>query len=360
VAEKTEIKRNVPLAPLTTLKVGGRARFFVEVKNEEELKFALRFARNEGLKIFVLGDGSNVVISDEGFEGLIIKINIKGIFVDSKTRENIIFQVGAGENWDNFVQFCVQKELAGVECLSGIPGTAGATPIQNVGAYGQEVSETIQSVRVLNLENFEILDLKNHECNFAYRSSIFNTTQKNRFVILSVKFSLRENGKPKLAYKDLIEFFKGYNPSLDEVRQAIIKIRKSKAMVIDDKDINSRSCGSFFKNPVVTLQEYNEITEKACKLGIKDVPKYDVDNEHVKVPAAWLVEKSGFYKGYRIGNVGISEKHALAIVNFGNASAKEVIQLKNEIQTKVREKFGIFLNPEPVFVGFNETSLSNI
>lgn len=350
---RLEIKKNVPLAPLTTLKVGGVARFFVEVKNEMELTEVMKFVKDEGLKIFVLGGGSNVVVSDSGFDGLVIKINIKGIFPISKTKEKTIFQVYAGENWDEFVEFCVRKKLSGIECLSGIPGTVGATPIQNVGAYGQEVSETIQSVRVFDSESYEIFEMQNHQCGFAYRTSIFNTTEKNRFVILAIKFALDENGRPKLAYKDLIDFFDGREPSLDEVRQAVLEIRKSKSMIIDGGDINSRSCGSFFKNPIVTLQEYDEIVKRAVKLGFQNVPKYDSGLGQVKISAAWLVEKAGFYKGYRMGNAGISEKHSLAIVNFGNATAKEIIQLKDAIQSKVKEKFGVELVPEPIFIGFD-------
>jgi UDP-N-acetylmuramate dehydrogenase len=354
--DRLGIKQNVPLAPLTTLKVGGMARFFAEVKNEVELTEVVKFAKYQGLKIFVLGSGSNVIVSDNGFNGLVIRINMKGIFPISKTKEKTIFQVNAGENWDKFVEFCVRKNLSGIECLSGIPGTAGATPIQNVGAYGQEVSETIQSVRVFDLGNHEIFEMQNHQCGFAYRTSVFNTAEKNRFIILAVKFALEENGKPKLAYKDLIDFFNGHEPGLEEVRRAVIEIRKSKAMVIDREDINSRSCGSFFKNPIVTLQEYDEIVKKAMKLGFQNVPKYDFGPGQVKIPAAWLVEKAGFYKGYRMGDAGISEKHSLAIVNFGNATAKEIIRLKDTIQSKVKEKFGVELVPEPVFVGFDEAN----
>ncbi|GIU83028.1 MAG: UDP-N-acetylenolpyruvoylglucosamine reductase [Pyrinomonadaceae bacterium] len=348
------IKKDVPLASLTTLKVGGVARFFVEVENEQELLEAVGFAESKSLRLFILGGGSNVVISDKGFDGLVVKISIKGISLISETKQRKIFRVNSGENWDEFVEFCVRRNLAGIECLSGIPGTVGATPIQNVGAYGQEVSETIQSVRVFDLGSHKIFDLENHQCGFSYRASIFNTTQKNRFVILAVEFALEKNGKPRLAYKDLVDFFKGHNPSLCELRRAVIEIRKSKAMVISDEDINSRSCGSFFKNPIVSLQEYGEVAEKASKLGFREVPKYDAGFGKVKIPAAWLVEKAGFQKGYRMGNVGISEKHALAIVNFGNATAKEIIQLKNEIQLRVKEKFGIELMPEPVFVGFEQ------
>ena len=248
---KFSIRENVALAPLTTLKVGGAARFFAESETEDDVSEALKFAVQNNLPLFVLGGGSNVLISDEGFNGLVLKISLKGVSAETEDDGNALVTARAGEDWDEFVRFSVEKNLQGVECLSGIPGTIGGTPVQNVGAYGQEVSETITRVRVFDRKSKEILRLSNAECRFAYRTSIFNTTDKNRFIVLAVTFALQENGAPKLVYKDLREFFGARVPTLAETRAAVLQIRRAKSMVIDPDDINSRSAGSFFKNPVV-------------------------------------------------------------------------------------------------------------
>ena len=260
----------------------------------------------------------------------------------------------AGEDWDEFVDFCVSKNLAGIECLSGIPGFVGGTPIQNVGAYGQEISETISSVRVFDRKSKEILELKNEDCKFTYRSSIFNTTEKDRFIVLSVIYELKNNGTPKIFYKDLVELFEGKTPDLHETRVAVCRIRAEKAMLVRQVGLDSHSAGSFFKNPVVGLKKFAEIVEVAKNMGIEKVPNFYVDGKNVKVPAAWLIEKAGFQKGFVKGNAGLSTKHTLALTNRGNAKAKDIIELQNEIQKKVKELFAIELKPEPVFVGFNE------
>ena len=268
--------------------------------------------------------------------------------------ENIV-TAQAGEDWDDFVEFCVAGNLQGVECLSGIPGLIGGTPVQNVGAYGQEVSETISKVRVFDRKTEQILELSNSECKFAYRASIFNTTDKNRFIILAVDFALRANGEPKIVYRDLLKIFERQNPTLAETRAAVLQIRRAKSMLIDENDPNSKSAGSFFKNSIISNEKFAEIKEKIQKLKIKCVPNYKVDEKLVKIPAAWLIEQSGFDKGFRLGNAGISTAHTLAIVNLGRASAAEILELKNKIQSQVKVKFGIDLMPEPIFIGFTET-----
>lgn len=252
----------------------------------------------------------------------------------------------AGENWDDLVSFCVKNDLAGVECLSGIPGLVGGTPVQNVGAYGQEVSETISSVKCFDRKTKDFVTLANADCRFTYRTSIFNSTERDRYVVLSVTFELQKNGRPKIVYKDLKDRFGETQPSLGEVRQAVLKIRRSKSMVIDAKDPNSKSAGSFFKNPVVEKNKFEEL-----RVMHENIPSFDFGDK-VKVPAAWLIENSGFHKGFALGNAGISSKHTLALINRSDAWAEEIIALKNEIQEKVEEKFGITLEPEPVFVGF--------
>jgi UDP-N-acetylmuramate dehydrogenase len=346
------IRENVSLAEFTTLKIGGKARFFYSAQTEDEIIEAVQFAELNRLKIFILGGGSNILIADEGFDGLVLQIALKGISTFAKEDGKIYVTVGAGEDWDQFVVFCVKKNFAGVECLSGIPGFVGGTPVQNVGAYGQEVSETIVSVRCFDRKAKKIVELLNDQCSFTYRSSIFNTTQKNRHIVLSVTFALQPDGIPKIFYRDLQNYFRDKKPNLQETRQAVIAIRSAKSMVIDDGDENSKSVGSFFKNPIVSNEKYLDIKEKAKSFDIEDVPNFKVDERQVKIPAAWLIEKSGFRKGYARGQAGISTNHTLAIVNRGAASAKDIIKLVREIQTRVSEVFGVLLTPEPVFVGF--------
>lgn len=337
------VQENISLAPFTTFKIGGNARFFIKAETDEQVIETFDFAHEHEFELFVLGGGSNVLISDKGFDGLVLQIALKGIEV----KGNIV-TVKAGEDWDDFVEFCVENNLAGIECLSGIPGLVGGTPIQNVGAYGQEVSETITKVRVFDRKSKQILELTNADCKFGYRTSIFNTTEKNRFIVLAVEFSLTENGAPKIVYKDLREYFGEKSPNLAETRAAVLNIRRAKSMVIDENDVNSRSAGSFFKNPIVTKSKFEEISAKTEL----EIPHFIVDEENVKIPAAWLIEQSGFHKGFVNGNVGLSANHTLAIINLGGASAKNVIEFKDLIAESVYKKFSVELVPEPVYVGF--------
>lgn len=304
---------------------------------------AAKWCKLNELPLFVLGGGSNVLISDDGFDGLVLKVALQGI-----ERNESLVTAQAGEDWDQFVKYCVDNKLQGIECLSGIPGLVGGTPVQNVGAYGQEVSETIEKVRVFDLKSEEILELTNPDCKFSYRTSIFNSTDKNRFIVLSVTFKLNPNGKPKIAYKDLQSIFANKRPNLTKVREAICKIRAEKAMLVRQGGLDSQSAGSFFKNPIVE----NEVFAKINANFGGNVPNFKVDENFVKIPAAWLIENAGFAKGFQLGNAGISTKHSLAITNRGNATAQEILQLKSKIQESVKAKFNIELIPEPVFIGF--------
>lgn len=344
-----QIRENVPLAPLTTLKIGGAARFFVRAESETQVTEAIKFADENGFDLFVLGGGSNVLISDKGFDGLVLQIAAQGIEV-----KNNLVTAQAGEDWDEFVAFCVERSLAGVECLSGIPGWVGGTPVQNVGAYGQEVSETIKSVRVFDRKSREILELSNADCKFTYRTSIFNSTAKNRFIVLAVTFELIKDGAPKIVYKDLREYFGDRQPSLKETRAAVREIRAAKAMLVRQGGSDANSAGSFFKNPIVLNEKFQSISEVAKSYGIENVPNFKADERRVKIPAAWLIEQSGFHKGYTKGRAGLSTRHTLALTNRGEASAAEIIALMQEIQAKVKEKFDVELVPEPVFVGFDD------
>jgi UDP-N-acetylmuramate dehydrogenase len=346
------LREQVPLAPLTTLGVGGPARFFVEAETEKDIREALEFASERGLPVFVLGGGSNLVVADSGFSGLVLGIRLLGI---ERVAQGLdaMYRVAAGEDWDVFVARAVEEDCAGIECLCGIPGSVGATPVQNVGAYGQEVSETIREVLALHRQTMELRTFRNAECGFGYRSSIFNTSARDQFIILRVTFGLQQGGRAALRYADLKKVFgdTGAAPSLRQVREAVREIRRSKAMLLVPGDEDAKSAGSFFKNPVVAVGESARLAALASSRGI-DMPNYPSGNDMRKLSAAWLVEQAGFAKGYSRGAAGISTRHALAIVNRGGATAAEVVALKNEIQSRVLVEFGISLQPEPVFLGF--------
>jgi UDP-N-acetylmuramate dehydrogenase len=346
-----DIQQNVPLAPLTTLGVGGDARFFVRAESIADVQSAIANARGRNLSFFVLGRGSNLVVADRGFNGLVLQIGISGIEERSE-HGRVLLHAGAGLDWDDFVAHCVVHNYAGIECLSGIPGSVGGTPVQNVGAYGQEVSESIASVQIFDLKENRVRELTAEDCHFTYRTSIFNSSQRGRYIILRVAYALTPGGSPALRYADLQKHFAGRDsaPSLAETREAIRKIRASKGMLITPGDPDSRSAGSFFKNPVLAAEQHSEVTQRAAARGLQ-IPTYPALSQQKKISAAWLVENSGFKKGYVKGRAAISSKHALAIVNRGGATADEILALKDEIQTRVEQMWGIRLVPEPVFVG---------
>src|ERR1700719_2093396 len=348
------IQENVPLAPLTTLQVGGSARYFAELRREDDVREAAQFAKSRELPLFVLGGGSNLVIADSGWPGLVLKIAIGGITTPNANANNapgnaVLFSVGAGVSCDDFVAQAVVQNCAGVECLSGIPGSVGGTPVQNVGAYGQEVSDTIESVRALDLNEDRIVVLPNPACGFRYRTSIFNTRERGRYIILRVNYRLKRGGAPSLKYVDLQKHFaeRKTPPSLAEIRAAVREIRRSKGMLLVPGDEDCRSAGSFFKNPVLSEAQFKDLAERAKSKGL-EIPNYPALDAQRKVSAAWLVEHSGFAKGYGLGAVGISHKHALALINRGDAKASDIVGLKDEIQHGVQKAWGILLEPEPV------------
>ena len=347
-----DITENVPLAPLTTLKVGGPARYFIEAQTTAEVSQAVEFSRSRSLPLFVLGGGSNLVISDTGWPGLVLKIGITGIN-HRHGRDEVIFEAGAGEDWDKFVGMVVAHNIGGLECLSGIPGSVGGTPVQNVGAYGQEVASAIDSVIALDLRDGQLHELCKEACGFSYRTSIFNTAERGRYIIVQVNYSLRHGGEANIAYADLKKYFAGWSekPTLANTRDAVRKIRAGKGMLITAGDDDCRSAGSFFKNPILSAAQYQQLNARAAAKNLQ-IPSYPALDAQKKVSAAWLVEHSGFSRGYGNGPVGISRKHALAIVNRGNATAADVLALKEDIQQRVEEIWGIALEPEPVLVGF--------
>lgn len=357
------IKEAVPLAPLTTLGIGGAAKYFIETETAEKLVGAILWAQSSGWPIFILGGGSNIVVADSGFQGLVIHNRIRGIefspdpakFVCSRTDETLA-KVGAGEIWNVFVQLCVAKNLAGVECLAGIPGQVGATPIQNVGAYGQEVSETIVAVEAFDLQSSRLVEIPASQCEFGYRSSRFKHRDRNRFIVTNVTYKLRLNGKPQIRYAELKKFLDentSNEPSLADVSLSVYEIRKRKAMVLSG-DPDSRSVGSFFVNPVVTQEALEEIRQHAGKFlrAGETLPQFPAPQGQVKLSAAWLIERAGIQRGFIYGNVGTSTKHALAIINRGGGTAREVVELCNLVKARVLDTFAVELAPEPVFVGF--------
>jgi UDP-N-acetylmuramate dehydrogenase len=336
-----------PLAPHTTLGIGGPAKWFAEAASEADVFEGVGFARERGLPLFALGGGSNLLVSDAGFAGLVLKIGLKGI---ERLSEGM-FRVAGGEGWDQFVSLAVAENCAGVECLAGIPGTVGGTPVQNVGAYGQEVSETILGVRALDLRTGQFVEIAGAACGFAYRQSVFNTTERGRFLVTRVDYGLRPGGAPTLQYADLKRHFQGWDgvPSLTEVAAAVRAIRRTKGMFLVAGDPDCASAGSFFKNPVVDRAALAAIAA-AVPEGTA-IPQYPVGDGKVKLAAAWLLEQAGFGKGYGDGRAGISTRHTLALVNRGGASAEDVLALSARIVAGVEEKFGVRLEREPVWVG---------
>ena len=350
------VQENILLAPLTTFRIGGPARNFVKAESVLDVQEAVAWAETNNLPLFVLGGGSNLLVSDSGWPGLVLNIAIGGIEQRGEHEGKMLFEAGAGESWDRFVSHAVMADCAGVECLTGIPGSVGGTPVQNVGAYGQEVSETIEAVQVFDRRDKEVRELCADACGFAYRSSIFNTAERGRFIILRVTYALTPGGGPHLEYADLKRHFEGREtpPNLAETREAVRHIRALKGMLIVPGDPDCQSAGSFFKNPVISKTQHDELSRRAAERGLT-LPAYPALEKAKKVSAAWLVEKSGFSRGYGFGHVGISSKHALALVNRGGATAAEVLELKEEIQRRVEEIWGVRLEPEPVFVGSPES-----
>jgi UDP-N-acetylmuramate dehydrogenase len=342
-----KLAESVELAPLTTLGVGGKARYFFDASSVEALREALARAKERGIETRILGGGSNVVVADRGFAGLVVRTAVRGRSF-RQVGSDVELTVQAGEPWDDVVRESVERELQGLECLSGIPGWAGATPIQNVGAYGQEVAETITAVDVLDRQSLEVRTLSARECRFAYRDSRFKTEDPARFVVLAVRFVLRKGAAPSVRYAELTRHLEGNGverPSLRDVREAVLLLRGRKSMLYDPTDENGRSCGSFFTNPVVSSARAGAIEESS---GDRAMPRYPQADGRVKLAAGWLIERAGFPKGFQRGAVGLSTKHALAIVCHDGASAADVLALADAIRSGVRERFGVELVNEPV------------
>ncbi len=336
------IERDVPLSPLTTIELGGVAQYFVECTTHEQVRRALLHAATEGLAVHILGGGSNTIFSDDGFHGLVLRVNLRGVEFNVAS-DLVMARVASGENWDGFVRQCVDAGYVGLEALSGIPGFVGATPMQNVGAYGQEVAQTIVSVKALDRDTLAVVEFSNEECGFQYRGSRFKYDDRDRYVILEVTYKLQVGGAPTVAYDQVAEVV-GDNPSVTAVREAVLGLRKQKSMVIDAGDSNTKSCGSFFLNPIVSDDQLESLRQQVAE-EVRVFP----EGGGSKLSAAWLIEKAGYKKGEVRGGVGISDNHVLALVNRGGTT-KELLAFAEEIQAAVYKQFGIELVREPIVV----------
>jgi UDP-N-acetylmuramate dehydrogenase len=351
----SESRSGVDLAPFTTLNLGGRAERLTRASGTEGLVELVRRLDSEGEPLFFLAGGSNVVIADEGVPGTTVLIETGGIAEKPLPEGAVSLTVAAGESWDGFVGRAVTAGLAGIECLAGIPGSVGATPIQNVGAYGQEVAERIGSVQVLDRESGEELLLAPDDCGFGYRASRFKGNP--RYLVLEVEFRLTpsEVSEP-IVYSQLagaLGVEVGERVPLASAREQVLALRRAKSMVVDPGDPNSRSAGSFFTNPILTGAQMDALVARATELlGPDDAPpSYPAPGEGVKTSAAWLIERAGFSRGYGDGRIGLSENHTLALVNRGGGTTAELVEFARGIAARVDEKFGVALTPEPVFVG---------
>lgn len=329
----TDILEDVALGPRTTLELGGPAAFYLRARDDRSVAQGLQWAKRRGVRAAILGGGSNLVVADGGFDGLVIEMAQQGI----EEREDGTLIVQAGEDWDQLVERCVAAGLAGIECLAGIPGRVGATPIQNVGAYGQDVAETITAVRVLDRDSLQQRTLTPEECEFAYRDSMFKRNPE-RYVVLEVRFRLTPEGPPALRYAELQRALEGRDPSLSDVRDMVLGLRRRKSMVLDFADPNHRSAGSFFTNPIVAPE---------VAAGIEDAPQWPMPDGRVKLAAGWLIEQAGFPKGTRRGPVGLSSVHALALVNHGEGTTTELLAFAEEVRAGVEDRFGVLLEREP-------------
>ena len=344
-------RRGVPLAGLTSFGIGGPAAWLARAATADDLARLHRWCADANLPMLVLGGGSNLVIADRGFAGCVVRIELRQRHFTTADGD-VLVTAGAGELWDDLVADTVRRGLAGLECLSGIPGSVGGTPIQNVGAYGQEVASSVERLLVYDRSTSALQEMSAAKCGFSYRMSRFKAADAGRFIICDVTFRLRQSS-PAPAYPDVLAHLRRSGvtlPTVADVRDAVLAIRRSKGMVIDPADPDSRSVGSFFMNPVVSVAQ----RERIVAIANEPAPEYPAGEGHVKVPAAWLIERSGFHKGFADGAVGISSKHPLALVNRGGATAADVLRLATRIKQGVLDRFAVALRPEPVFAGFDD------
>ena len=338
------VKRNIPLSNLTTLKVGGTVPLFIEIENKNEIEEALEIAKKEKLKLIPLGSGSNILAHDSNHNFAVVKLGLNKIEIEKQQTKHVHIQVGAGVIWDDLVKWSVENGYQGIECMSGIPGTVGAAPVQNIGAYGQELSEVLLNVEVYDLESNKLKTLSNKDCEFSYRNSIFKK-DNNKYIILETTIRLNINKKPTLKYESLKKSFENnLSPTLRDIREKVLEIREEKFGNLKNKG----SAGSFFKNPIIVKNIFDELIKK-----YPDMPSYKIDDKY-KLFAGWLIEKSG-WKGKSHKNAHVSEKNALVLEspNF-EATSKDLYELASLIKKDVKEKFDIDLEPEVRFLGYEK------
>jgi len=372
------IQENIQLAEYTTFKIGGPARFFCAISDETSLAEAVRFAQAKDLPLFVLGGGSNILVSDKGFPGLVIKMEIgcikeqkleaRSLKLEEKQEQSnipsssklqapssklpehgskfpasVLVSAGAGELWDGFVDWTVERGFYGIENLSAIPGTVGAAPVQNIGAYGAEASQAVSSVRALDTKSMKFVELANPDCGFAYRDSVFKR-ERGRYVITRVDFSLSKNGNVNTAYKDLREHFTRLqltDPTIRQVRDAVIAVRWHK---LPDWKLWG-TAGSFFKNPIVSAERFQELKAK-----YPDLPGFTEPDRRIKVSLGWILDKVCDVKGLKMGKASVYEKQALVLVAMSGTSAEEVVRLSQELMKRVRDKTGLDIEGEVEWV----------
>lgn len=333
------IKENVSLKDFSSFKIGGNAKYFFIAKSKEDVVRAFEFSELKKIQVFILGEGSNTLIGDKGFNGLVLKINIKGIEWNNLKNETSVI-VGAGENWDNLVKLSVEKNLFGLENLSSIPGSVGAAPVQNIGAYGAEIKDVLNWVEVFDTKNKTFKIISKEKCKFGYRDSIFKKAVGKKFVITRVSLTLKNKGVLNLDYKDIKEYFNLKNvkkPTIKELREAVVGIRKRK---FPDLKVHG-TAGSFFKNPIVSKKKFEELKKK-----YPEIPSYNISDNKIKIPLAWVIDKICNLKGYREGNVGVFSKQAIVLVNYGGATSKEVEKVYQKIKKTVKQKTGINIEME--------------
>ncbi len=348
-------QHDIPLAPLTTFGIGGPARRFYRATDRVGLASVVARAQATGQSLLVIGGGSNLLISDRGFPGLAIRIGLRGLSWEQRPGW-VELRAEAGESWDSVVAETVARGLSGVECLSGIPGTVGAAPIQNIGAYGQEVGEAIEAVETLDRETGAEVVFSRPECAFGYRTSCFKRADAQRHIVLAVRLKLAAHHTPAVRYPELTRELsdRGVSrPTPQTVREAVLALRRRKAMLVDQDDSDARSAGSFFLNPLLDAAAWSELKTRTEARGLGTPPGYGSPDGRVKVSAAWLIEGAGFQKGYTRGAAALSRRHALALVNPGNAAARDVAGLAREIRAGVLESFGVLLHPEVQLVGLS-------
>jgi UDP-N-acetylmuramate dehydrogenase len=351
---RVPIERDVPLAGRTTLGLGGSARHFARATEDAHVLQAVRHAADRGMPLALLGGGSNTIVPDEGFRGLVLSMETSGHALMPLADGRVALRVKAGTPWPSVVSASVAQGLAGLECLAGIPGSTGATPVQNVGAYGQEVADTLLTVRALDRSTLDEVTFTREACEFAYRDSVFKR-DPHRYVVLEVTFALTRGGPPAVRYAELeraiIALVPEGQPTLQQVHDTVVALRRAKGMVLDPDDVDTHSAGSFFTNPIVSEAQATQVRERAVAAGVvsagSELPSWPESGGRVKLAAGWLIERAGVTKGLRRGHVGVSSKHALALVHHGGGTTAELLALADEVAARVEAAFGVTLQREP-------------